>query len=92
MDVFRSQMRAAVRARKEREAAAQANEEARDAAAAAVSDDDTAPPNGFEEILMRSVKRLVTIARSKMGRLGKSPLEACTLEQALIQASTSQYV
>jgi hypothetical protein len=51
VDAFRSRMRAAVRARKEREAAAQAVGEARAAAAAADSDDDTAPPNGFDEIL-----------------------------------------
>mmetsp|Transcript_41352 Transcript_41352/g.86372 ORF Transcript_41352/g.86372 Transcript_41352/m.86372 type:complete len:123 (-) Transcript_41352:428-796(-) len=50
MDAFRSRMRAAVRARKEQEAAAQAIEEAR-AATTRDSDDDTAPQNGFDDIL-----------------------------------------
>ena len=51
MDAFRSRLRAAVRARKEREAAAQAIDEARAALEAENSDDDTAPRNGFEDIL-----------------------------------------
>ena len=50
MDAFRSRMRAAVRARKEQEAAAQAIHEAR-ALVTEDSDDDTAPPNGFDDIL-----------------------------------------
>ena len=51
IEAFRSRMHAAVRARKEREAAAQAIEEARAALEADDSDDDTAPRNGFDEIL-----------------------------------------
>ena len=53
MDAFqvRSCMCAAVRARKEREAAAQAIDEARAAMEAEDSDDDTLPQNGFVEIL-----------------------------------------
>ena len=50
MDAFRSRMRAALRARKEQEAAAQAIHEAR-ALVTEDSDDDTAPPNGFDDIL-----------------------------------------
>ena len=46
-------MHAAVQAWKEQVATAQATEEARAAASAVLndSDDDTAPPNGFDEIL-----------------------------------------
>ena len=46
-------MRAAVRARKDQEAAAQAIDEARAAVGGVAedSDDDTAPPNGFDAIL-----------------------------------------
>ena len=51
MEAFRRRMRAAVRARKEQEAAAQAITDARAAVTTADSDDDTAPPNGFDEIL-----------------------------------------
>ena len=50
MDAFRSRMRAVVRARKQQEAAAQAIEDAR-AEVTRDSDDDTAPPNGFDDIL-----------------------------------------
>jgi chromatin segregation and condensation protein Rec8/ScpA/Scc1 (kleisin family) len=50
MDAFRSLMRAVVRARKEQKAAAQAIEDAR-AEVTRDSDDDTAPPNGFDDIL-----------------------------------------
>ena len=51
IEAFRSRMHAAVRARKEREAAAQAIQEARAALEADDSDDDTAPRNAFDEIL-----------------------------------------
>ncbi len=53
MDAFRSRMCAAVRARKEREAAAQAIDEARAASREGTgdSDDKTAPPNGFDDVL-----------------------------------------
>ena len=53
MDAFRSRMRAAVRARKEQEAAALAIHEARTEIGGVTgdSDDDTAPPNGFDDIL-----------------------------------------
>ena len=50
MVAFHSRMRAAVRARKEQETAAQAIHEAR-ALVTEDSDDDTAPPNGFDDIL-----------------------------------------
>jgi hypothetical protein len=49
MDAFRS-MRAFVGARKQQEAAAQAIEDAR-AEVTRNSDDNTAPPNGFDDIL-----------------------------------------
>jgi hypothetical protein len=54
MDAFRYRMRAAVRTRKEREAAAQAIDEARAAIREETgdSDDETAPPNGFDDILI----------------------------------------
>ena len=54
MDAFRSRMRAAVRARKEREAAAQAIDAARTAIREGPgdSDDETAPPNGFDDIVL----------------------------------------
>ena len=53
MDAFRSRMRAAVRARTEQEAAARAIEEARAEVGEVTgdSDDDTAPPNGFDDVL-----------------------------------------
>ncbi len=57
VDAFRSCMRAAVRARKEQEAAAQAIDEARAAArreaedSESISDDDSTPQNGFDDIL-----------------------------------------
>ena len=53
MEAFRSRMRAAVRARKEQEAAAQAIDEARAeiGGVSGGSDDDTAHPNGFDDIL-----------------------------------------
>ena len=50
MDAFRLSMRAAVQSRTEQEAAAQVIIDAR-AAVTEDSDDDTAPPNGFDEIL-----------------------------------------
>ena len=50
MDAFRSRMRAVVRARKEQESAAQAIVDAR-AEVTRDFDDDTAPPNGFDDIL-----------------------------------------
>ncbi len=53
IDAFRSRMSAAVQARKEQEAAAQAIDEARAAVrkVTADSDDETAPPNGLDDIL-----------------------------------------
>ncbi len=52
MEAFRSRMRAAARARKEQEAAAQAiDEERAEVGAVSDSDDDTAPPNGFDDVL-----------------------------------------
>jgi hypothetical protein len=53
MHAFRSRMRAAVRARKEHQAAAQAIDEARAevGGVAGGSDDDAAPSNGFDGIL-----------------------------------------
>jgi hypothetical protein len=53
MEAFRSRMCAVVRARKEQEAAARAIDEARAevGVVAGDSDDDTAPPNGFDDIL-----------------------------------------
>jgi hypothetical protein len=52
-EVFQSRMRAAVRARKEHEDAARAIDESRAevGGVAGDSDDDTAPPNGFDDIL-----------------------------------------
>ena len=64
-------------ARKEREAAAQAIDEARAVLEAENSDDDTAPRNGFEDILNEICNEAGYEVKSQMGRLGKPSIDAC---------------
>ncbi len=77
-------MRAAVRARKEQEAAAQDINEARAevGAEAGDSDDDTAPPNGFDSILIEICEE-AGFESDETGRgLGEPPQKVWRLDQA----------
>ncbi len=70
MYAFHSRMRAAVRARKEQEAAAQAIDEARAEVGGVAGDsgDDTAPPNGFDDILNEVCEETGIVTMSQMRR------------------------
>jgi hypothetical protein len=82
-------MRAAVRARKEQEAAAQAIDEAR-AEVGGVSwdsDDDTVPPNGFYDILNEVCAEAGYESDELDKGLCEPLLKVWRLDQASIQAS-----
>ena len=89
MEAFRSRMRAAVRARKEQEAAARAIDEARAEVrgVAGDSDDDTAPPNGFDDILNEVCEEAGYESEASDEEAWRASSKAWKLDQASIQAS-----